>query len=83
MEAKIVGVACAYGQVLDYSAQYPESEDYREFGPVPIVPIVLCAYEKPRTSRYFARFGVTTVIHTPSWAGKTLATKIFGSIIDL
>jgi hypothetical protein len=83
VEAKIVGTAEAYGQVLDYCQQYPESEDYQQFAPAPIAPLVLCAFEKRRSATYFARFGVRTVIFTPTWAATTLATKVFGSLVDL
>jgi hypothetical protein len=83
VEAKIVGVACAYGQVLDYAQQYPESEDYMLFRGMAIQPVVLCAFEKPRTRNYFAGFGVRTIVHTPSWSGKTLASKIYGSLENL
>lgn len=79
VEAKIVNTAEAYGQVLDYVDQYPTSEDRQQFGSQPIIPVVLCAYEKPRTAGYFQRFGVQTMVFTPTWASRTLAVKIFGS----
>ena len=83
VEAKIVGTAGAYGQVLDYCNQYPQSLDYQAFGGRIIRPVVLCAYERPDTALYFSRFGVRTIVFTPSWAEKSLEVKIFGSAIDL
>jgi len=77
VEGKIVGVAGAYGQALDYANEYPASSDAAQFPGKRIVPVVVCAFEKARTAAYFARFGVRTVLFTPSWAGSTLATKIF------
>lgn len=83
VEAKIVGIGTAYGQVLDYCDEYPSSLDAREFPSATVVPVVLCAFDRPRTSRYFARFGVRTVVFTPVWARLTLQNKIFGSAIEL
>jgi hypothetical protein len=83
VESKIVGTASAYGQVLDYCDEYPASLDARGFPSATIVPLVLCAFEKPRTAAYFMRFGVRTVVFTPGWARLTLQTKIFGSAIEL
>lgn len=83
IEAKIVGVAGAYGQALDYAAQYPGCADYQSFLGRQIVPVVLCAYERPRTAALFAGYGVRTIIYTPSWARNALTVKIQGSTIDL
>ena len=83
VEAKIVGVSGAYGQILDYTRQYPQSADYQSYLGQRIVPVVLCAFERPETARYFEGFGVRTIVFTPTWAAKTLATKIFGSGVDL
>jgi hypothetical protein len=83
VEAKIVGTGSAYGQVLDYCAEYPDSLDAREFQFATVVPLVVCAFDKPRTSQYFSRFGVRTVVFTPGWARESLAGKIFGSAIEL
>jgi hypothetical protein len=80
VEAKIVGKGGGYGQLLDYVDEYPGSADYQAFSPRPIVPILLCAYALPRTSQLFARYGVRTIIHTPSWALQTLMTKVYGSL---
>jgi hypothetical protein len=83
VEAKIVGTGGAYGQVLDYVNEYPSSTDALEFPSAMVVPLILCAFDKPRTSQYFARFGVRTVVFTPGWARLTLQTKIFGSAVEL
>ena len=83
VEAKIIGTSGAYGQVLDYARQYRESADYQSYLGKQILPVVLCAFERPETARYFAGFGVRTIVFTPTWAGKTLATKIMGSALDL
>jgi len=83
VEAKIVGIAGAYGQALDYAAQYQGSLDYQSFLGRRIVPMVVCAYERPRTAGLFAGFGVRTVVYTPAWAAKSLSVKIQGSTIDI
>jgi len=83
VEAKIVGTAGAYGQILDYTRQYPLSADYQQWPGKPIVGVVLCAYERPRTANYFQGFGVRTIVYTPSWAERSLAVKIQGSTLDL
>ena len=79
VEAKIVGKGGGYGQLLDYVNEYPSSADYLEFRPRPIVPVLLCAYGLARTSALFAGLGVRTIVYTPSWAGNSLATKVFSS----
>jgi hypothetical protein len=79
VEAKIVGKGGGYGQLLDYVNQYPSSADYIDFNPAPVVPIMLCAFALPRTVALFAGLGVRTIVYTPSWAGTTLATKVFSS----
>lgn len=83
VEAKIVGTAAGYGQVLDYSWQYPLSADYQSFQGKPVVPVLLCAYERPRTAQRYAALGVRTIVYTPQWAQKALSGKIFGSAVDL
>jgi hypothetical protein len=77
VEAKIVNVGAAYGQVLDYVDEYPLSDDYKPYFGTPIVPVVVCAFERKRTSNRFLREGVRTILYTPTWAGSTLAQKIF------
>jgi hypothetical protein len=81
VEAKIVNTGCAYGQVLDYCDEYPQAPDYIPYFGFPIVPVVVCAFERVRTSQLFARSGVRTILFTPSWAGDTLARKIFNSSV--
>jgi len=80
VEAKIVNTGGAYGQVIDYLDEYPNSLDYATFRPAPITGIVLCAFERMRTSQVFRRQGIRTIVYTPTWAGETLSTKIFSSI---
>jgi hypothetical protein len=77
VEAKIVGVAAAYGQAMDYTHQYAASADARNFPSHIAVPVVVCAFEKPQTAAYFNRFGVRTIVFTPSWAGSSLVNKVF------
>lgn len=79
VEAKIVATGCAYGEVLDYCNQYKGSSDYEQFLGAPIKPVVLCAYARDPSRIYFAQFGVTTIIFTPSWASVSLSTKVFNA----
>lgn len=83
VEAKIVGTAGAYGQIIDYLGQYPYSADYVPYRTKPVVGVVLCAYERPRTAQRFASFGIRTIVHTPTWAERTLAGKIQGSVLEI
>lgn len=80
VEGKIVNTGSAYGQLLDYCNEYPSSDDYQQFFGAPIVPIVVCAFERRRTAGMFDRFGVRTIVFTPSWAANTLADKVFGGV---
>lgn len=77
VEAKIVNVGSAYGQVLDYCDEYPSSSDYQPYFGMPIVPVVVCAFRRDRTAKIFESFGVRTILFTPSWAGDSLANKVF------
>ena len=77
VEGKIVNVGGAYGQVLDYCDEYPYSADYQPFYGMPIIPVVVCAFKRDRTAKLFERFGVRTILFTPSWAGDSLANKVF------
>jgi len=79
VEAKVVGTAGAYGQVLDYARQWPSSMDAEDYPGRPVLPVVLTAFEKPDTASYFGKFGVKTIIFTPSWAGNSLVNKIQAS----
>jgi hypothetical protein len=83
VEAKLVGTADGYGQVLSYCSEYPTSADYRQFYPAPIVPVVLAAARKEKTASYFAQFGVRTVIFAPSWSLRSIASKIVGDTTEL
>ena len=83
VEAKIVGTAAGYGQLLDYTWQYPQSADYQPYQGKPVVGVLLCAYERPRTAQRFGALGIRTIVFTPTWAEKALSVKIFGSPIDL
>lgn len=80
VEGKIVNTGNAYGQLLDYVDEYPGSDDYQQFQGAPIVPYVVCAFERARTAGVFERFGVRTIVFTPSWASNTLAEKVFGGV---
>src|SRR5258708_7069813 len=83
VEAKLVNVAAAYGQVLDYCDEYKACEDYKQFYPAPIVPGVLAAARKIRTAEFFAPFGVRTIIYAPIWSLHSIATKIVGDLTGL
>src|SRR6185437_4759325 len=80
VEAKLVSTAGAYGQVLDYCNEYQTCDDYKQFAPAPIVPVVLAAALKQRTANFFAPLGVRTVIFAPTWSLHSIATKIVGDL---
>ena len=77
VEAKLVGLGTAYGQVLDYVNQYPASADYAQFAPRPIVPVVLTMAQRPRTAALFALQGVRTVVYQPSFLFSQALSKLF------
>jgi hypothetical protein len=77
VEGKLVATGNAYGQVLDYVAQYPESLDYQQFAPRPIVPVVLTMAARARTSAMFANLGVRTIIFSPSFPFSRALQKLF------
>ena len=77
VEGKIVNRGGAYGQLYDYLGEYTQSADYVQFNGYPVVGVVVCAFERPQTSARFANWGLRTIVHTPSWAGNSLATKLF------
>jgi|SRR5215831_3091071 len=79
IESKIVNIGAVYGQLLDYLDEYQSSSDYNQFRPAPVAGLVLCAFMRARTASYFRRFNIRTILFTPSWAGNTLATKVFSS----
>lgn len=82
VEAKIEAGAGAYGQAEDYAIRYPLSLDARNFPRVRATAIVLGAFTEPDTAARWAARGVRTITFTPSWAGETLATKIFPTGIN-
>lgn len=77
VESKLVGVGTAYGEVLDYVQQYPQSEDYAAFAPAPIVPVVLTLAQRPQTVGYFATLGVRTISFAPSFDFAEALAKLF------
>lgn len=77
VEGKLVATGCAYGQVLDYVNQYPQSEDYQQFAPAPIVPVVLTMAERQRTAALFALQGVQTIVYAPSFPLAQALQKLF------
>lgn len=81
VEAKIVNIGSAYGQLLDYMDEYPASDDYKAFAPARIKGLILCAFERTRTALLFTKYGIDTVLYTPTWAQGTLETKIFRGAI--
>lgn len=83
VEAKLVGVGGAYGQVMDYMDEYPESEDYQQFAGYPIFGVVLVAAERRRTASLFLQHGVRTIVFTPSWSLRKIGTKLYGSTGNL
>lgn len=77
VEGKKVALGSAYGQVLDYVNQYPLSADYQKFAPRPIIPVVLTMAVRPRTSAYYAGFGVRTILFQPSFSLSQGLAKLF------
>jgi hypothetical protein len=68
VEGKVQARDGAYGQVLGYVRGYPSSEDYRQFAPAPIVPVVVGIETFPVVAAYWAAFGVQTINFTPSFS---------------
>lgn len=77
VEGKLVGLGSAYGQVLDYVNQYPQSADYQQFAPARIVPVVLTMAERPRTANLFANMGVQTIVFQPTFPLAQALLKLF------
>jgi hypothetical protein len=77
VEGKLIATGNAYGQVLDYVNQYPSSEDYKQFAPRAIVPVVLTMAARLRTSSLFSRLGVRTVIFSPTFPLSQALQKLF------
>lgn len=76
IEATIVNTGKKYGQLIEYRDQYPTSSDANKFPQVPIVPVLLTAFERPRSTRFWTPFGIRTVVFTPAWAPRSLAEKV-------
>jgi hypothetical protein len=77
VEGKIVATGAAYGQVIDYVDEYPQSEDYQAFAPRPIIPVVLCMARRDRTASRFATLGVRTIVFQPSFAIAEALARLF------
>lgn len=80
VEGKLVATGAAYGQVLDYCNEYPQCADAALWPGRAIVPIVLCQAEQPRTARYFATFGVRTIVFQPTWDFAAALQKVFQGV---
>jgi hypothetical protein len=83
VEAKLENKPTAYGEVMWYAHQYPLSSEYQQFAPMPVIPVVLAAAEKPSVTGFFAQYGVRTITFAPWWTRSSIAQKIYGSIEDL
>ena len=77
IEGKLVATGCAYGQLLDYLNEYPESLDYQQFASVPIVGKVVCMADRPRTAGYFAGLGIQTIVYQPTFGLAEALAKLF------
>lgn len=77
VEGKLVATGTAYGEVLDYVDQYPSSDDYKQFAPAPIVPVVLTMAARARTSNLFAKLGVRTIVFQPSFPFSIALARLF------
>jgi hypothetical protein len=83
VEGKLVATGCAYGQVLDYANQYPQSADYQQFAPRAIVPIVVCQASRARAAALFASYGVRTVVFAPTFTLAHSLQKLFPAAAPL
>lgn len=77
VEAKLVATGGAYGQLIDYLAEYPSSEDYEAFAPAQIQGIVLCMASRAVTASRFLSLGIQTVIFQPTFPLSTALAKLF------
>jgi hypothetical protein len=77
VEGKLVATGAAYGQVLDYVDEYPSSEDYQQWAPRTIVPVVLCMARRDRTASKFAVMGVRTIVFQPSFPIAEALARLF------
>jgi hypothetical protein len=77
VEAKLMATGGAYGQLLDYLDQYPNGDDYQQWAPRPIVGIVLAQVERMRTSKLFAKYGIRTILFSPTFTAAQSLQRIF------
>ena len=77
VEGKLVATGAAYGQVIDYVDEYPSSEDYIQWAPRTIVPVVLCMARRDRTASKFAVMGVRTIVFQPSYTLASALERLF------
>src|SRR5208282_213641 len=77
VEGKLVATGAAYGQVLDYVNQYPQSLDYEQFAPAPIQGIVLTMASRARTAALFLAQGVNTIVYQPTFPLSHALAKLF------
>lgn len=77
IEGKLVATGGAYGQLMDYANEYPDSRDYEQFAPAPIVGIVLTMAARRQTSNLFQMQGIRTVVFQPSFPLSQALAKLF------
>lgn len=77
VEGKLVATGGAYGQVIDYVDQYPQSLDYQQFAPLPVIPVVVTMAQRSRTAAKFASLGVRTIVFQPSFPFSRALQKLF------
>jgi hypothetical protein len=77
IEGKLVATGGAYGQLLDYLDEYPQSTDYQQFAPAPIVGLVLTMAARARTTNLFAAKGIRTIVFQPSFPLSQALAKLF------
>lgn len=77
VEGKLVATGSAYGQVLDYVAQYPTSADAAQFPGVPVVPVVVTMASRARTASLFLSQGVRTIVFAPTFPLSQALARLF------
>lgn len=77
VEAKLVATDAAYGQVLGYSWEYPSSLDYRQFAPMPVIPVVLAAGVRTVSAGKWQAMGIRTIFFAPSFPFSSALAKLF------
>lgn len=77
VEGKLVATGGAYGQVLNYVDEYPQSADAQLWPGRKIVPLVVCQAEMRRTARLFQSYGVRTIVYQPTWDMAQALSKLF------